>query len=124
MYTEILELVISSLESEWGSIDGYTISNGVITNNYTRKEELNIRHSSIQDVLNFLTSVRQQSKFEYVRECLDSLAELVKAENLNIEFRKHLHEGEIEDAYLGLQHHKEPCDGMAILRQMLTGNLV
>ena len=124
MYAEILELVISSLESEWGSIDGYTISNGVITNNYTRKEELNIRHSSIQDVLNFLTSVRQQSKFEYVRECLDSLAELVKAENLNIEFRKHLHEGEIEDAYLCLQHHKAPCDGMAILRQMLTGNLV
>ena len=122
MYAEILELVISSLESEWSGIDGYTISNGVITNNYTRKEELNIRHSSIQDVLNFLTSVKRQSKFEYVKDCLGSLAELVKSENLNIEFKKHLHEGEIEDAYIGLQHHKEQCDGMALLRQMLVGS--
>lgn len=122
MYAEILELVISSLESEWSGIDGYTISNGVITNNYTRKEELNIRHSSIQDVLNFLTSVKLQSKFEYVKDCLDSLAELAKSENLNIEFRKHPHEGEIEDAYIGLQHHKEQCDGMALLRQMLVGS--
>ena len=123
MYAEILELVISSLESEADSIDGYTIVDGIILNNYTRDEVLDIRHSSIDEVLNFLASVKQHTKFDYVKECLDSLGELVKAENLQIEFCQQLSDKDAEDAYSAFYHGHlaEPLsEGMSNLRQMLT----
>ena len=125
MYAEILELVISSLEAEADSIDGYTIVDGIILNNYTRDEVLDIRHSSIDEVLNFLASVKQHTKFDYVKECLDSLGELVKAENLQIEFCQQLSDKDAEDAYSAFYHRylAEPLldrEGMSNLRQMLT----
>ena len=125
MYAEILELVISSLEAEADSIDGYTIVDGIILNNYTRDEVLDIRHSSIDEVLKFLASVKQHTKFDYVKECLDSLGELVKAENLQIEFCQQLSDKDAEDAYSAFYHGHlaEPLldrEGMSNLRQMLT----
>ena len=127
MYAEILELVISSLETESDGIDGYTIVDGVILNNYTKKEELDIRHSSITEVLNFLSSVKKRTKFEYVRTCLEELGELVKAEHLHIEFRQQMSDKEVEDAYSVFYHEKEhlvadDMKGMENLRQMLTNS--
>lgn len=127
MYAEILELVISSLEAESDGIDGYTVVDGVILNNYTKKEELDIRHSSITEVLNFLSSVKKRTKFEYVRTCLDELGELVKAEHLHIEFRQQMSDKEAEDAYSVFYHEKEhlvadDMKGMENLRQMLTNS--
>ena len=131
MYAEILELVISSLEAESDSIDGYTITDGVILNNYTKKEELDIRHSSITEVLNFLTSVKQRTKFDYVKECLTELGELVRQSNLQIEFRQQLSEKDVEDAYSAFYHKQltaEPLlkhsdmEGMSNLRQMLSSS--
>lgn len=128
MYAEILELVISSLEAESDGIDGYTIADGVILNNYTRKEELDIRHSSITEVLNFLSSVKKRTKFDYVTECLETLGELVKAEGLQIEFRQQLSDKDVEDAYSAFYHETQQqqvvihndMDGMDSLRQMLS----
>ena len=126
MYAEILELVVNSLEAESDGIDGYTIVDGVILNNYTKKEELNIRHSSITEVLNFLSSVKKRTKFDYVKNCLDELSELVKAEGLQIEFRQQLSDKDVEDAYSAFFHeHKQvviqnDTEGMNSLRQMLS----
>ena len=128
MYAEILELVISSLEAESDGIDGYTIIDGVILNNYTKKEELNIRHSSITEVLNFLSSVKKRTKFDYVRGCIDELGELVKAEGLQIEFRQQLSDKDVEDAYSAFYHERQhqqvviqnDMEGMNSLRQMLS----
>ena len=128
MYAEILELVISSLEAETDGIDGYTIVNGVILNNYTKEEVLDVRHSSIAKVLEFLSSVKQRTKFDYVKECLEELSELVRASNLQIEFRQQLSEKEVENAYSKFfEEHTvaEPLlkhsdtNGMSNLRQML-----
>ena len=127
MYAEILELVISSLEAESDGIDGYTIVDGVILNNYTKKEELNIRHSSITEVLNFLSSVKKRTKFNYVKDCIDELGELVKAEGLQIEFRQQLSDKDVEDAYSAFYHERQhqqvvvnDMEGMNSLRQMLS----
>ena len=128
MYAKILELVISSLETESDGIDGYTIVDGVILNNYTKKEELNIRHSSITEVLNFLSSVKKRTKFDYVRDCIDELGELVKAEGLQIEFRQQLSDKDVEDAYSAFYHERQhqqvviqnDMEGMNSLRQMLS----
>ena len=128
MYAEILELVISSLEAESDGIDGYTIVDGVILNNYTKKEELNIRHSSITEVLNFLSSVKKRTKFNYVKDCIDEVGKLVKAEGLQIEFRQQLSDKDVEDAYSAFFHeHKHQqvilqndMEGMNSLRQMLS----
>lgn len=120
--------MISSLEAESDGIDGYTIVDGVILNNYTRKEELDIRHSSIHEVLNFLSSVKKRTKFDYVKNCLDELGELVKAEHLHIEFRQQMSDKEAEDAYSVFYHAKEPLvvsndmEGMENLRQMLSSS--
>ena len=128
MYAKILELVISSLETESDGIDGYTIVDGVILNNYTKKEELNIRHSSITEVLNFLSSVKKRTKFNYVKDCIDELGELVKAEGLQIEFRQQLSDKDVEDAYSAFYHERQhqqvviqnDMEGMNSLRQMLS----
>ena len=131
MYAEILELVISSLEAESDSIDGYTIVNGVILNNYTKEEVLDVRHSSIAKVLEFLSSVKQRTKFDYVKECLEELSELVRASNLQIKFRQQLSEKDVEDAYSAFYHKQltaEPLlkhsdmEGMSNLRQMLSSS--